>query len=77
MAAPHGFEPRLTESESAVLPLDDGAIGKNRNLYIPIKNKMQIFFSTNCTFAIGRRQTKKEVPQNLLSSSLKFRLGKP
>ena len=26
MAALHGFEPRLTESESAVLPLDDSAI---------------------------------------------------
>ena len=26
MAASHGFEPRLTESESAVLPLDDEAI---------------------------------------------------
>lgn len=25
--APRGFEPRLTESESVVLPLDDGAIG--------------------------------------------------
>lgn len=25
MAASHGFEPRLTESESAVLPLDDEA----------------------------------------------------
>ena len=27
MDAPRGFEPRLTESESVVLPLDDGAIG--------------------------------------------------
>lgn len=27
LAALHGFEPRLTESESAVLPLDDSAIG--------------------------------------------------
>ena len=26
MDAPRGFEPRLTESESVVLPLDDGAI---------------------------------------------------
>ena len=26
LAASHGFEPRLTESESAVLPLDDEAI---------------------------------------------------
>ena len=26
LAALHGFEPRLTESESAVLPLDDSAI---------------------------------------------------
>ncbi len=26
LAAPHGFEPRLTQSECAVLPLDDGAI---------------------------------------------------
>lgn len=26
MAALHGFEPRLTESESAVLPLDDSAM---------------------------------------------------
>ena len=25
MDAPRGFEPRLTDSESAVLPLDDGA----------------------------------------------------
>ncbi len=25
MDAPRGFEPRLTESESVVLPLDDGA----------------------------------------------------
>ena len=25
LAASHGFEPRLTESESAVLPLDDEA----------------------------------------------------
>ena len=25
--APRGFEPRLTESESVVLPLDDGATG--------------------------------------------------
>ena len=24
--APRGFEPRLTESESVVLPLDDGAV---------------------------------------------------
>ena len=44
MAAPHGFEPRLTESESAVLPLDDGAIDRNKKRYIPIKNKMQILF---------------------------------
>ena len=28
LAASHGFEPRLTESESAVLPLDDSAISK-------------------------------------------------
>ena len=26
MDAPRGFEPRLTESESVVLPLDDGAM---------------------------------------------------
>ena len=29
LAASHGFEPRLTESESAVLPLDDEAISSN------------------------------------------------
>ena len=29
MAASPGFEPRLTESESAVLPLDDEAISSN------------------------------------------------
>ena len=28
LAASHGFEPRLTESESAVLPLDDSAISR-------------------------------------------------
>ena len=28
--APRGFEPRLAESESAVLPLDDGAIASAR-----------------------------------------------
>ena len=28
LAALHGFEPRLTESESAVLPLDDSAISR-------------------------------------------------
>src|SRR3954466_9905951 len=28
--APRGFEPRLTESESVVLPLDDGAPARNR-----------------------------------------------
>ena len=26
LAAPHGFEPRSTESKSAVLPLDEGAM---------------------------------------------------
>ena len=26
MAAPQGFEPRLTDPESAVLPLDEGAV---------------------------------------------------
>lgn len=44
MAASHGFEPRLTESESAVLPLDDEAISSFARLYIPMKNKMQTIF---------------------------------
>src|SRR5262245_49375989 len=30
MDAPRGFEPRLTESESVVLPLDDGAMPVRR-----------------------------------------------
>ena len=30
--APRGFEPRLTESESVVLPLDDGALAQLANL---------------------------------------------
>lgn len=30
MDAPRGFEPRLTESESGVLPLDDGASADSR-----------------------------------------------
>lgn len=42
MAASPGFEPRLTESESAVLPLDDEAISKLQRLYITNKSKMQI-----------------------------------
>ncbi len=44
MAASHGFEPRLTESESAVLPLDDEAIGTFVRFYIPTKFKMQTIF---------------------------------
>ena len=34
LAASHGFEPRLTESESAVLPLDDEAKVFMLGLYI-------------------------------------------
>lgn len=42
LAASPGFEPRLTESESAVLPLDDEAIINLQKLYITNKTKMQI-----------------------------------
>ncbi len=34
MAASPGLEPRLTESESAVLPLDDEAINSSNAKYI-------------------------------------------
>ncbi len=44
MAASPGFEPRLTESESAVLPLDDEAIYTDTRVYIPTQNKMQTLF---------------------------------
>lgn len=41
LAAPHGFEPRLTQSECAVLPLDDGAIVRNWNSSIAFPYKCQ------------------------------------
>ena len=44
LAASHGFEPRLTESESAVLPLDDEAIIFSKKVYIPSQIKKQIKF---------------------------------
>ena len=44
LAAPHGFEPRLTQSECAVLPLDDGAIIKNLSTSTTKHSKCQAFF---------------------------------
>lgn len=50
MAAPHGFEPRLTQSECAVLPLDDGAIILGQGLFYvilrPLSIKKYIIFTT-------------------------------
>jgi hypothetical protein len=31
LAAPQGFEPRYADPESAVLPLNEGAVSANRN----------------------------------------------
>ena len=46
MAALPGFEPRLTESESAVLPLDDKAM-INLAFYIRfLFSKVKYFFSS-------------------------------
>ena len=44
LAALHGFEPRLTESESAVLPLDDSAMVNSLLLYISLILKLQSYF---------------------------------
>ena len=41
LAASPGFEPRLTESESAVLPLDDEALIFVETVYILCQSKMQ------------------------------------
>ena len=45
MAAGLGFEPRLTDSESAVLPLDDLAMFeiKTKNTYLPTGRKNEKF----------------------------------
>ena len=45
LAAPHGFEPRLTQSECAVLPLDDGAIVQNWSSSISFSDECQYDFS--------------------------------
>ena len=39
MAASPGLEPRLTESESAVLPLDDEAIIMTKDIYDVLRLK--------------------------------------
>ena len=46
MAPGHGFEPRLTQSECAVLPLDDGAIIRNWDSSIAFSYKCQQHFFT-------------------------------
>ena len=38
LAAPRGFEPRLTDPKSAVLPLDEGAAGPEVDLGIGEEN---------------------------------------
>lgn len=43
MAASPGLEPRLTESESAVLPLDDEAIIDN-GFYLSLFNQLVKYF---------------------------------
>ena len=44
MAASPGFEPRLTESESAVLPLDDEAIATTTLFYVKTSALSTTFF---------------------------------
>lgn len=44
LAASPGFEPRLTESESAVLPLDDEAICRTREYLCHFKLQVNNFF---------------------------------
>ena len=46
MAALPGFEPRLTESESAVLPLDDKAIYLCESVLTSFQRKVKYFLNT-------------------------------
>ena len=50
MAASHGFEPRLTESESAVLPLDDEAICLQKKYIYQSNLKCKQNFHKNTNF---------------------------
>ena len=50
LAALPGFEPRLTESESAVLPLDDKAIISCKKLITLFYLISQTFFNTSMLF---------------------------
>ena len=50
LAASPGFEPRLTESESAVLPLDDEAICQTRKCLCHFKLQVNNFFKKNCSY---------------------------
>ena len=44
-----GLEPRLTESESAVLPLDDSPIPKTKVVYNKIHEKASLFDKKKAT----------------------------
>jgi hypothetical protein len=46
MAAGLGFEPRLTDSKSAVLPLDDPALLSHRSLLLPVAQLLGAYTSS-------------------------------
>lgn len=64
MAPGHGFEPRLDDPESPVLPLDDPGISFNNNFILALKIPRSIIF-----------YKKSHKKKTLKASFLKWLLG--